>query len=219
MEIVKFTFGPFSENSYVLVDSESKECIVVDPGMYDSAERLAFSEYITERKLIPKLLLNTHCHIDHVMGNKFINDTYGLFPQIHEKAEQMLERAGMAASMYGLNYDPSPKGEKTLVHEEILNFREHQLKILFTPGHAPGHVVLFNAKDNYLIGGDVLFKGSVGRVDLPGSNSYDLIKSIQEVVYRLPDETLVYAGHGPETTIGEEKVSNAYVRESDSSLS
>lgn len=219
MEIIKFTFGPFSENTYVLVDMESKECIIIDPGMYDSDDRAFFKSELTSAGLKPTMLLNTHCHIDHVMGNSFVYDTYGLVPQIHEKAVVMLERAPLAAQMYGLNYDPSPEGESTLTDGRIIDFHGHLLQVLFTPGHAPGHVVFYNEKEQFVINGDVLFKGSVGRTDLPGSHAPDLVKSIQDVMYNLPDATAVFTGHGPETTIGEEKISNSFVTASESSLS
>jgi len=202
MKVVKCTYGPFSENTYVLIDEQSKEAIIIDPGMYDSLEREEFVELIKSNGWKPTLLLNTHCHIDHVMGNSFIHDTYGLRPQIHPEAAQVLERAQLSADIYGLNYTPSPSGEISLAHNQLINFNGHELKVFFTPGHSPGHVVFYNEKEHYVINGDVLFRGSVGRTDLPGCNSNDLVKSIQEIMYSLPDNTLVYTGHGPETKIG-----------------
>ncbi len=218
MEVLKFTFGPFSENTYVLVDQKTKECIVVDPGMYDSSERAYFTSVLESKELKPTLLLNTHCHIDHVMGNAFIHDQFGLSPQTHVKAIEMLERADLAAKLYGLNYDLSPAAHTTLEEGKNISFNSHELEVLFTPGHSPGHVVFFNKTEGYLIGGDVLFKGSVGRVDLPGSVPADLVKSIQNKVYLLPEETIIYSGHGPETTIGVEKKTNPLVSEHNSIL-
>lgn len=218
MKVVKLTYGPFSENTYLLVDEKSKEAIIIDPGMYDSNERAEFLELLSDNDWKPKLLLNTHCHIDHVMGNKFIYDSFGLKPQVHEKALPVLEKAALSAEVYGLNYDPSPAAEPTLVHDKILVFNEHKLHVLFTPGHAPGHVVFYNEKEGYVINGDVLFQGSVGRTDLPGCNAADLVNSIQKIMYKLPENTLVYTGHGPETTIGVEKHSNHFVTESSSRL-
>ncbi len=218
MEIQKFTFGPFGENTYVLVDKESKEAIVIDPGMYDNSERQRFKSYLESEGIIPKLLVNTHCHIDHVMGNAFVHEEYGLTPQMHENGSIVLAQAARSAEVYGLNYDHSPAGEASLKDGEELQFGSHSFKILFTPGHAPDHIVLYNAEDGYVIGGDVLFNGSVGRVDLPGSVPSDLVKSIQKKMYTLPDDTVVYCGHGPETTIGKEKKSNPFVSEHSSSL-
>ena len=178
MEILKFTFGPFSENTYVLVDRASKECIIVDPGMYDYDERNYFKQSLDSRGLTPALLINTHAHIDHVMGNSFVHDEYGLVPQIHKLGELVMERAESTAQVYGLNYDLSPKGEATLEEGKDVTFNGHTLEVFFTPGHSPDHIVLYNRKEDYIIGGDVLFKGSVGRVDLPGSVPADLEKSI-----------------------------------------
>jgi len=219
MEILKFTFGPFSENTYVLVDKTSKECIIIDPGMYDTDERNYFKQIIESRELTPSLLINTHGHIDHVMGNSFIHDKYGLIPQIHKLGELVMERASSSAQIYGLNYDPSPKGENSLEEGNNVEFHGHVLEVFFTPGHSPDHIVLYNRKEDYVIGGDVLFKGSVGRVDLPGSIPEDLEKSIRTKLYVLPEKTIVYPGHGPETTVGDEKISNQYVSEFSSRLS
>ncbi len=218
MEILKFTFGPFSENTYVMVDRASKECIIVDPGMYDSDERNYFKQSLDSRGLTPALLINTHAHIDHVMGNSFVHDEYGLVPQIHKLGELVMERAESTAQVYGLNYDLSPKGETTLEEGKDVTFNGHTLEVFFTPGHSPDHIVLYNRKEDYIIGGDVLFKGSVGRVDLPGSVPADLEKSIRTKLYVLPEKTEVHPGHGPETTIGEEKTSNPFVSEHSSSL-
>jgi hydroxyacylglutathione hydrolase len=218
MEILKFTFGPFSENTYVLVDRASKECIIVDPGMYDSDERNYFKQSLDSRGLTPALLINTHAHIDHVMGNSFVHDEYGLVPQIHKLGELVMERAESTAQVYGLNYDLSPKGETTLEEGKDVTFNGHTLEVFFTPGHSPDHIVLYNRKEDYIIGGDVLFKGSVGRVDLPGSVPVDLEKSIRTKLYVLPEKTEVHPGHGPETTIGEEKTSNPFVSKHSSSL-
>jgi len=219
LEVIKFTYGPFSENTYVLTYGNEGECAVIDPGMYDSEERNHFLKKVEEHRLKPRVLLNTHCHIDHVLGNKFIFDNYGLTPKIHPLAEQMLKAAELSAKMYGLNYDPSPEGETSLSENEGLTLGSHQLKVLFTPGHSPGHVVFYNEKEGFVIGGDVLFRDSVGRVDLPMSNAEDLRKSIQDKMYLLPDEVVVYPGHGPETTIGYEKVNNQFVRSENSNLS
>ncbi|MFK7756333.1 MAG: MBL fold metallo-hydrolase [Flavobacteriales bacterium] len=218
MKVIKQTYGPFSVNTYVLVDEVSNEVIIIDPGMYDSQERNAFLELVSIEKWKPTLLLNTHCHIDHVMGNKFIHDQFGLTPQIHEKAAQVLERASLSAQMYGLNYDPSPEGEVSLTHNDELIFKGNKFQVLFTPGHSPGHVVFYNQKEKYVINGDVLFQGSVGRTDLPGCSASDLVRSIQNIMYKLPNETLVYTGHGPETTIGHEKLTNHFVTASESRL-
>lgn len=219
MKIHKLVYGPFNENTYILEDVVSKTCIIIDPGMYGPDEQTDFLEVINTNGLTPELLLNTHCHIDHVLGNRFVKDTFDLQPHAHELATKTLEMAVLSAQVYGINYDPSPELITDLEDGEILEFHGHSLKILFTPGHAMGHVVFYNQAENYVIGGDVLFKGSVGRVDLPGCNAKDLETSIREKLYVLPEETVVYPGHGPETTIGEEKRSNFFVNEKESRLS
>jgi len=219
MKIHKFVFGPFSENTYVLEDSISKKCIIVDPGMYGTDEHQRFSTALKELGLTPELLLNTHCHIDHVMGNRYVMDQHGLAPHAHKLAEKTLEMAALSAQVYGLDYDQSPDLITDLEHGNILEFHGHKLVVLFTPGHAMGHVVFYNKTENYVIGGDVLFQGSVGRVDLPGCNAKDLENSIKEHLYTLPENTIVYSGHGPETTIGQEKTSNYFVTMNESRLS
>ncbi len=219
MKIHKFVFGPFNENSYVLEDSDSKKCIIIDPGMYGVQEQQSFIQAIEELELLPKMLLNTHCHIDHVLGNKFIQDQFGLAPHAHKLAEKTLDMAVLSAQMYGLNYDPSPDLITDLEHHKILSFHGHEFTVLFTPGHAMGHVVFYNSAESYVIGGDVLFKGSVGRVDLPGCNAKDLEKSIKEQLYNLPENTTIHPGHGPETTIGYEKENNYFVNMKISRLS
>ena len=219
MKIHKYVFGPFSENTYVLEDVETKKCIIIDPGMYGAGEQHNFVSAINELGVEPELLLNTHCHIDHVMGNKFIYEKFQLKPHGHQLAERTLEMAALSAQVYGLDYDSSPELISDLTDGQIIKFHEHELKVLFTPGHAMGHVVFYNRKNSYLIGGDVLFRESVGRVDLPGCNAKDLENSIKNQLYTLPDNTSVYSGHGPETTIGHEKEHNYFVNMRESRLS
>ena len=212
INIKTFTFGPFQENMTLLWD-ESDECIIIDPGMYTSADEGEVSQFIEENNLTPVALLNTHCHIDHVMGNRYIADTYGLQLSAHQLDVPTLALAEKAAQLYQLNYTPSPEIEIFLEEGEQLKFGKSQLDILFTPGHAPGHVVFVSHEQQFVINGDVLFRRSVGRVDLPGSNPADLIRSIQEKMYSLGDDYEVYCGHGPNTTIGYEKQNNPFVNE------
>ncbi len=214
LTIKSFTFGPFQENMFVLHD-ESNECVIIDPGCYTSTEQQILKKYIEEKKLKPVLLLNTHCHVDHVAGNRFVHDTFGLLPVIHKNDLVVLQSQERVCLTYGLNYDPSPIPEKFIDEGDVISFGNTKLKVLFTPGHAPGHVVFYNQENNFVINGDVLFSGSIGRTDLPLGDFDTLENSIRTKLYTLPNETVVYCGHGPSTTIGQEKQSNPFVPGSD----
>ncbi len=200
MQLKTFIFSPFSENTYVLYD-DSKECIIVDPGCYDDFERSELTRFIAANELKPVKLLNTHCHLDHVFGNAFVMKEYGLDLIIHPKDLITLQWAKPAATKYGLEMEESPKPSGYFDMEKG-----------FCPGHAPGHVAFIHHETKTIIGGDVLFQGSIGRTDLPGGDFEVLKKSIEEQFYSLPDDYLVYSGHGPETSIGLEKRQNAFVR-------
>ncbi|WP_345230340.1 MBL fold metallo-hydrolase [Olivibacter ginsenosidimutans] len=211
IQVKRFENNPFAENTYLLFD-ESKECVVVDPGMYTQAEEMAVLEFIDKYKLKPTLLLNTHCHVDHVLGNKFIYEQFNLLPQFHELEAAVLSDVQVRAPMFGLRYEQSPIPEQFLQETGSVYFGDSSLELIFAPGHSPGHLCFYSVADKLLIGGDVLFKGSIGRTDLPGGNHQLLLKNISEKLYRLSDETLVYPGHGPETSIGAEKESNPFIR-------
>jgi len=208
--IQKFAFNAYSENTYVLYD-ETGECVIIDPGMYEGAEQNALVSFIKEKSLKPVLLLNTHCHLDHVFGNKFVFDTWGLKPQFHEGELPILQAVpGYAPSMGFTRYEISPLPEVFLSETGKVNFGNSSLEFIFAPGHSPAHLCFYSPADSFLIGGDVLFYGSIGRTDLPGGNYAQLIKNIQEKLFVLPDETVVYPGHGPSTSIGFEKQHNPF---------
>ncbi len=210
IHIKGFTFNPFQENTYVLV-AGNKECIIVDPGCYAPEERLQLQQYIDNNGLKPVMLLNTHGHLDHVFGNKWVFDTYGLKPHIHELDLPLLQAAPTIGKGYGVPLDPSPEPEAFLHDNQEIPFGGGTLKVIFAPGHAPGHVCFYNEADNWLVGGDVLFQMSIGRTDLPGGDYNTLVRSIHTRLFTLPDETIVYSGHGPETSIGSEKMNNPFV--------
>jgi len=210
LTIKSFTFGPFQENTFVLHD-ESKECVIIDPGCYTQTEQRELKAYIEEKKLRPVHLLNTHGHVDHVAGNAFVYETYKRLPLIHKEDLKVLESQERVCAMYGLNCEVSPMPEKFLEEGDVISFGNAKLKVIFTPGHAPGHVVFYNAENKFVINGDVLFSGSIGRTDLPYGDFDTLEHSIKTKMYTLPEDTVVYCGHGPETTIGEEKYSNPFV--------
>lgn len=209
MLIKSFTFNPFQENTFVLSD-DTKECVIVDPGCYNSQEQNELSDYITKNNLIPKRLLNTHAHIDHVFGNKFVADKFNLDLELHELDLPVLAAAAYSAQKYGLEYTTSPNPKKFLIEGEQVLFGNMILDILHIPGHAPGHVVFYNKIDKIIIGGDVLFRGSIGRTDLPGGNHHDLIENIKSKLFILDGEIEVFCGHGPSTTIGYERKTNPF---------
>ena len=206
-----FTFNPFQENSYVLFD-ESRECIVIDPGCYEKGEQNTIKKLIENNKLKPVKLINTHCHIDHVLGNRFVADTWNVDLEIHELDLVVLKSVKDYCKAYGFErYEESPKPSFFLKEGEQIKFGKSNLDVLFTPGHAPGHIVLHQKEQGFIIAGDVLFHNSIGRTDLPGGDYDTLIKSIQQKLMPLSDETIVYCGHGPSTTIGYEKTNNPFL--------
>lgn len=211
LHVKVFTFNPAQENTYVLYNDEN-ECCIIDPGCYFKEERDELKDFIEKTPLKPVLLLNTHCHLDHVFGNKFVHETWDLPLHIHPKEKLVLDYAPASGLMWQMpvdNYD----GELIFIKEgETIGLGEDELKILFTPGHSPGSICFYDEKDGFVIGGDVLFYGSIGRTDLPGADFNTLYNSIQTQLYTLPDETKVYPGHGPMTTVGFEKVNNPFVK-------
>jgi len=212
MKIEKFTFNAFSENTFIVSDN-TKECIIIDPGCYNQHEKNELAKYVTDNNLKPVMLINTHCHIDHIFGNKFAAEKWGLELQINKLELGILENSTDVAKLYGFeNYEKSPNAKIFLNEHDEIKFGESKLDILFTPGHSPGHIAFHSAKDKVLISGDVLFKNSIGRTDLPGGNYDTLIKSIKEKILLLEDETIVFCGHGPSTTIGSEKLNNPFLK-------
>lgn len=205
-----FTFGPFQENTYILWD-ETKECVLIDPGNNSATEHAKLSRYISENMLKPVRLILTHAHIDHINGNRYVSDTYGLLPEVHKDDLFFIEKHTATATMYGLNVEQSPMPEKFISENDTITFGNSELKVLHTPGHAPGHVVFYNKEQKFIIGGDVLFYGSIGRTDLPGGNHKTLISSIKQKLFPLGDDMTVYSGHGPSTSIGFERLNNPFL--------
>ena len=210
LQIESFTFNPFEENTYVLYD-ETGEAVIIDPGCYSQEERGELFDFIKGKKLQPTKLLNTHCHIDHVLGNAFIKRSYDIPLWFHKDEEPVLRAVPAYASNYGFpNYQDS-KADHYLIEGEIIKFGNSQLESILVPGHAPGHLVFYNKQEKICIGGDTLFQGSIGRTDLPGGDHETLLRAIKGKLFILPDDTTVYPGHGPSTTIGFEKINNPFV--------
>lgn len=209
IQVKKFTFNPFQENSYILYDN-TKECIVVDPGCFNASEEEEIVHFIEENKLTPTQLINTHAHIDHVLGNSFICRKFNIGLYLYSSEIPMLEMAKRSSEVYGIPYNPSPEPSGFLEEGDQITFGESTLNIIFVPGHAPDHIALLNQEQKILIGGDILFKGSIGRTDLPGGNHNQLISGIREKIFTLDEDIVIYSGHGSETTIGEEKRTNPF---------
>lgn len=206
-----FEFSPIQENTYLLYN-EHNDCIIIDPGCYFEEEREMLASFIQSKNLNPVLLLNTHCHLDHVFGNKFVAEKYGLIPHIHPLEKKLLEYAPTSGLMYNLPFD-NYTGELAYIDEgSILKVGEDELVAIFTPGHSPGSLSFYCKKQLFIISGDVLFQRSIGRTDLPGGDHATLIRSIKEKLMILPDETVVHSGHGPSTTVIAERNGNPYLK-------
>jgi glyoxylase-like metal-dependent hydrolase (beta-lactamase superfamily II) len=209
--VATFTFNPFAENTYVVYD-DTRDCIIFDPGCYTEEERETLKYFIESNKLRPTRLINTHCHLDHVFGNKWVIDTWHLALEIHRGELPVLQRFAEVCQMYGIpNAEPSPLPGRFIEAGDVIEFGHSSLKVLFTPGHSPASLSFYNEKENYLIAGDVLFYESIGRTDLPGGDLNTLLDSIRQQLFTLPGETLVYSGHGDTTTIRHEMEYNPFL--------
>ena len=210
LKIKSFVFSPIQENTYLLYN-EFKQAVIIDPGCYFPEENDVLKAFITQSELLPQMLLNTHCHLDHVFGNKFVAETYGLTLQLQEKEKRMLDLAPASGLMYNMPFDNYQGDFIYLKEGDAVFLGDDELTVIEAPGHSPGHICFYCSKQNFIISGDVLFNRSIGRTDLPGGNHQLLLKNIREKLFVLPDETVVYSGHGPITTIGEEKKENPFL--------
>lgn len=210
IQVHTLTFNPFSENSYILSD-ETNECVIIDPGCSTSSEQQELVEYVEDKGLKPVKLLNTHCHIDHVFGNQFVADHWKLGLEIHQSDAAVLKSFATVCKMYGFPGGTQPEPAHFLKDGDTVSFGNSKLEVLFTPGHSPGSVSFYSEEQKFVISGDVLFQGSIGRTDLPGGDFDTLEKSIRTKLYTLPDDVTVFSGHGPSTTICWEKENNGFV--------
>lgn len=210
--VLPLTFNPVQENTYLVYDNDTRECVIFDPGCFTNAEEQQLVDTLEKHQLKPVKLINTHCHFDHVFGNAFVMKKYGLELGIHELEVPVLERGPVTVQMYGLPpMTASPPADYFIAEGDTVTLGNNQFSVLFCPGHSPGSICFYNAADAYLIAGDVLFDGSVGRTDLPGGDHQALIGSILTKLMPLPDETVVWPGHGRPTTIGKERTSNPFL--------
>lgn len=210
LKIKSFIFSPIQENTYI-VYNEFKQCIIIDPGCYFEEEKETLKNFISQNDLTPTHLIDTHCHLDHVFGNKMVAEAFQLTLHINEKEKAVLNFAPTSGLMYNLPFD-NYTGDFILLKEgDKILLGEDELMVIEAPGHSPGSICFYCAKQNFIISGDVLFKGSIGRTDLPMGDHQTLINNIKEKLLRLSDDTVVYSGHGPSTTVGEEKRSNPFL--------
>lgn len=209
LQVRKFTFNPFMENTFVLYD-ETKECAIIDPGCVEKDEENQLVEFIESAGLTVKTLINTHCHIDHILGNAFVKRKYNVLLSLHPLEVPILKAVKSYASNYGFFQYQDSSPDAFLNEGDNVSIGNQILYVLFVPGHSPGHIALYHAESKTLLGGDVLFENSIGRTDLPGGNFETLIESIHQKFFTLPDDVTVYCGHGSETSIGFEKRTNPF---------
>ncbi len=211
MQIKKFTFNPFMENTFVVWDEKTHEAAVVDPGMSDEVEELEIKSFIEENTLDIKYLINTHCHIDHILGCRFVKEKYNPVYYIPEKDLPLYDNADKQAEMFVVTMGKLPKIDKYLTEDERIKLGSESFSNLFTPGHTPGEFSLYFDESQFCITGDVLFREGIGRTDLYGGDYNTLIKSIKTKLFSLPDDIIIYPGHGDESTIGYEKLHNPFL--------
>ena len=210
IQLHMYTFSPVQENTYLLWN-EKGETIIIDPGCYFTAEQETLRQLSTDNNLKPVQLINTHCHLDHVFGNKYIAENFGLTLHLHQKEQAVLAYAPTSGLMYNMPFDNYQGPFNLLKEGDAITLGEDQMTCFETPGHSPGSLCFYSKSQGFIIGGDVLFKRGIGRTDLPLGNHQTLLNSIRQKLFVLPPETIVYPGHGPSTTIGEEIRENPFL--------
>jgi glyoxylase-like metal-dependent hydrolase (beta-lactamase superfamily II) len=211
VKLKQFSFNSFQVSSFVLYD-QSGACLIIDPGCNNSAEQHELAVFISANQLRPQAIVNTHGHIDHLLGVDFCRQCWKIPFLIHKDDLPLVRTAPAYAGVFGLEMAVAPIPDSYLLDDQIFGFGESELRILHVPGHSPGSIAIFAAEDNFVITGDALFAGSIGRTDLPGGDADTLLRAIREKLFTLPDETIAWPGHGPSTTIGIEKVENPYLQ-------
>lgn len=212
MEIAQFQFSLFGINTYVVWDPATNKCAIIDPGMINEEEELAMENFVSRNNLTVTHIINTHLHIDHAIGASFATKKFGAPIHAHPDDLPLGERIDEQARMFGVQGKvENVKIDRLLKDGDVIEIGEGQLEVIHVPGHSPGSIALYDKEDKFLISGDALFANSVGRADLPGGNMNQLITAIKSRLLTLPEETVVFPGHGPATTIGREKRSNPFL--------
>ena len=211
LTVKAFSFNPVQENTYILYN-EKRQCCIIDPGCYFPEEKNKLKSFINQNALTPVLLLNTHCHLDHVFGNEFVHNQWGLLLHIHEREKPVLDMAPATGELWQLPFENYSEKLVFIKEDSTINIGDDKLEIRFTPGHSPGHICFYDELEGFAVSGDVLFNGSIGRTDLPGGDFDTLVHSIQTQLFTMPDDTKIYSGHGPMTTVGFEKMNNPFVK-------
>lgn len=212
MKVAIFQLSLFGINTYVVYDEATRKCAIIDPGMISANEEEAILNFIKSHNLTVTHIINTHLHIDHAIGNRWASHTFNVPVYAHKADEPLGLRLRQQAQAFGIDEKVSDTEISQYLEDgDDIVIGDGVLHVLHVPGHSPGSIVLFDKEDGFLIAGDVLFQGSVGRTDLPGGSTSQLISGIKEKLLPLPDSTIVYPGHGPATTIGREKHSNPFL--------
>jgi hydroxyacylglutathione hydrolase len=209
-KVNRFVFNSFGVNTYVLTDNTGK-CLIVDPACQSKQEENELASFLADNNLQPTGMVNTHFHIDHIVGNSFVCNTFNLRPQCHKGSKMFWETAVEFGSVFGIKVENLIIPSDFIEDGDSIEFGSSSVQVLYTPGHADGSVCLVNHDERYVIAGDVLFRDSIGRTDLPTGNFDVLYQSITSKLFTLPDDYVVYPGHGPETTIGYEKLNNPFL--------
>lgn len=206
-----FTFNPFSENTYLLYNDNGQACLF-DPGCSNASEQSALKSFLKERNLVLEELFLTHAHIDHILGYAWVHETFGLTARANENERAVFKRGRESAALFGIDYQEGPEPIFDLNHGDSLSILGETWELREAPGHSPGSILFIHPENKWIIAGDVLFRESIGRSDLPGGNQQQLLQSIQNQLYSLPEDYVVFPGHGPQTSIGYEKKFNPFVR-------
>ncbi len=211
MNIKSFVFNAFYENTYLLASS-NLETIILDPGCYEDFEKKELTDFIKTNKLKPIAIINTHCHIDHVLGNDYLKKLYDIPLWIPATEKNLLKSVSTYATSMGIQNYQEAQPDKLLSEKDVITFGSDKLEILYAPGHSEGHLMFYHAAEKSLMAGDVIFRESIGRTDLPGGDFKTLVESIKNQVYTLSEVVKIYPGHGPGTTVGHEKENNPFVK-------
>jgi glyoxylase-like metal-dependent hydrolase (beta-lactamase superfamily II) len=211
LTVQPFTFNPVQENTYV-VYNEKGSCCIIDPGCYFASEEASLKKFVEQNHLEPIYLINTHCHLDHIFGNRYVSKTWNLVLHLNKLEKAVLDYGPASGQLWQMPFDNYDGELKFLEEGDLITIGDDQMEVLFTPGHSPGHLSFYNKAGKFVISGDVLFQGSVGRTDLPGGDFAILEETIKTKLYTLPADTIVYPGHGETTTIGDEMKTNPFVK-------